>query len=514
MYPSFLKKAVLFSSIILFFAGLFYAPVDGWAKKKRGRARTSAPVETPSSSVPKSESSVSERLNALSTSLKGAEVGLCVFDLEGQKEIFAKNADNKFSLASNQKVLTTAAALETLGYDYRYSTKMYSRGVLNAKGVLEGDLIIVGSGDPGFSPHFYPEGGPTAIFDFWAQELKKRGLNAVTGAVLVDVSLFDEKLLPDSYPKNQLNWWYTAQSSALAFNDNCVDLTIKPGKTPGAPAVVICYPQTAYVNVVNNAVTGTAGDKSKLLMTRKPDTNYISITGKINLNTTEITESITVHQPYLFAGFVLKERFQAIGINMSGEVKKNEGPFDPKRADVKLLAEHQTPLLDIARVCNKRSQNHYAEQILRTMGAAQKGLGSFENGCEAVRKFITEKLQLPADGLEVEDGSGLSRGNKFTPRGMVTLLNYMYRKGDVFRTTLSVAGVDQSMRKRLKDPMFLEKVWAKSGYINNVSTFSGYLKAKSGKMIAFSILINKSRYSNTNNIDLQDKVCAELMNGL
>ena len=157
--------------------------------------------------------SFQEQVEKVVAKLKKGKIGVYVHDLTNDKKVYSKNSDLLLSLASNQKIITTAAALKLLGYDYQFKTKLVADGQLKG-GILTGNLVVIGSGDPSISPHFYKEKeGPKAAYIRWAKSLKAKGIKEISGNLIVDVSMFDKQLVPDTYTKDQLTWWYAAQSA-------------------------------------------------------------------------------------------------------------------------------------------------------------------------------------------------------------------------------------------------------------------------------------------------------------
>ncbi|MEE8190675.1 MAG: D-alanyl-D-alanine carboxypeptidase/D-alanyl-D-alanine-endopeptidase, partial [Candidatus Scalindua sediminis] len=165
---------------------------------------------------------------------EGASVGISIISISTNKPLYKLNSDKSFICASTMKLFTTAAALYYLGPNFKYKTYVYYRGKIS-KGKLNGDIIIKGCGDPNISGRFY-EDEITAIPTSWADSIEKKGIKVITGDIIADDTIFDREFVHDNWPKDQLSEWYCAPISGLSFNDNCVDIEIKPNKKPGAPA--------------------------------------------------------------------------------------------------------------------------------------------------------------------------------------------------------------------------------------------------------------------------------------
>ena len=222
-----------------------------------------------------------EEINAIVRKHKpeGASVGISIISISANKPLFKLNPDKSFIVASNMKLFTTAAALHYLGPNFKYKTRVYYRGKIS-KGRLNGDIIIKGCGDPNISGRFY-EDEVTAVPTSWADSVKKKGIKVITGDIIADDSIFDREYVHDNWPKDQLSEWYCAPISGLSFNDNCVDIEIKPNKKPGAPAYIQIKPKTSYVKVINKCKTTSVESKHSYSLYRKPLTNHIYVEGYV-----------------------------------------------------------------------------------------------------------------------------------------------------------------------------------------------------------------------------------------
>ncbi|MCQ4574031.1 MAG: D-alanyl-D-alanine carboxypeptidase/D-alanyl-D-alanine-endopeptidase [Candidatus Brocadiales bacterium] len=449
-------------------------------------------------------------LTSSSSSLKGASVGICVVSLPGEKELYSLNSDRLFIVASNMKLLTTAAALEYLGPEYRFVTTVYGRGDVSEGGVLNGDLIIKGGGDPNISGRFH-EGRSTAVLEHWALELGKAGITEIGGDVIADDTWFDREHVHPDWPRNQLTRWYCAPVSALSFNDNCIELRMVPGDDGGVR--VVKEPNTRYVRVHNSSRMTKKKKGANFIVYRKPGANEIFVKGKVRRGHLPATHFVTVDDPPLFLASVFREVLERNGIRVDGRVRLIAGEDVSSPGELHELASTASTMAQSVKVANTKSQNFYAEQILKTLGMEIKGEGSFAAGREVLEEFLLE-LGHPPDRYTIADGSGLSRNNRLSPRMLVDILAYMYKhgEGDVFYSSLSVSGTSGTMGRRLKKEPYKGRVRAKTGYISKASALSGYVETLSGKRLAFSILINDFKASNAKIKKVQDSICRALVN--
>ncbi len=442
---------------------------------------------------------------------EGSDVGISIFSVSKGKPLYEFNPDKPFIVASNMKLLTTATALVYLGAGFEYKTEILYRGKVSGDGELNGDIIIKGSGDPNISGRFF-DGNVTAVPTYWADSIREHGIRVINGDIIADDSIFDREFVHSNWPKDQLTKWYCAPVSGLSFNDNCVDIKVKPNIKPGGLMSVQIKPETSYVTIINKCKTTTLKSKQNYSLYRVPFTNKINLKGFLLSKSKSRREWMTIHNPPLYLATVFKEILENKNIRIMGKARViNESDVDVGNRLHKLVATTSSLRQSIT-VANKRSQGFYAEQILKTLGATINNKGTFSGGLEVVADFLT-KLGIPEDRYHLDDGSGLSKKNKLTPDAITTLLNYMYnhKHAGIFLKTLPISGTDGTLKKRLKDKPYKSRVRAKTGYVNGVRTLSGYVKTLNEEVIAFSILVNKIKGSTWQAKQLQDVICRFLV---
>jgi D-alanyl-D-alanine carboxypeptidase/D-alanyl-D-alanine-endopeptidase (penicillin-binding protein 4) len=421
---------------------------------------------------------------------RGGEVGVAVFSVDRQIPLYLNDAEDPLLPASNMKLYTTATALDRLGPDFQYTTSLYADGALLANGTLAGDLIVVGRGDPAISGRFYGDSA-TYVFDRMAQLLREKGVRRVTGRLIGDTSYFDDRLVGPGWESGNLLWWYGARASALAFNDNVVTVEILPGSYAGAPAEVRFQPHTDDLAVENRVVTaGRRGGRS-VGIRRRPDLGGYEIWGRVALGGSPVRHVVAVDDPPAFALSVLRDRLERAGIDVVGgeQVVWRRDGLAPRQWT--LLVSHTSPrMIELVRVVNKSSQNFFAEQVLKTLGAVFEGEGSFVGGAEVVRATL-RGLGVPVRSLVVSDGSGLSRWNVVTARMTAELLVAMryHPYFDEYYTSLLIAGSDGDPR-RLNAPEAVGNIHSKTGTLRGVSALSGYVTTRDGELLAFSVISN------------------------
>ncbi|MBI2471437.1 MAG: D-alanyl-D-alanine carboxypeptidase/D-alanyl-D-alanine-endopeptidase [Planctomycetes bacterium] len=442
-------------------------------------------------------------------SLKNVSYGISVVSIKKNTPLFSYRDNDLFCIASNMKLLTTAAALEYLGQDFEYKTSVEAHGIIKTTGELDGDIIVRGSGDPNLSGRFY-KGNITAVPESWASAVKNRGIHMITGDIIADDRVFDRIYTNPNWPENQLSEWYCAPSCGLSFNDNCVDITLVSDKKPGNAVMLSVDPNTSYFTIFNNCISTSNKKEHAYSIYRKPGTNQIFIKGKFWINASPGKSWVNVQNPALYLATVFKEILGKNGITVQGNARVID-ETDSFNSDLEKITETVSTMKQSILVTNKNSQNFYAEQILKTLGSQIKGKGSSSAGIEVLHAFMS-KLGFSPDEYQIEDGSGLSKGNKLSPRIITTLLTYMSKHpySSVLYGSLPVSGIDGGLRRRMVSSRYKNKIHAKTGYIAKTSALSGYIDTLNGDTLAFSILMNNFKDLGAVR-KIQDNICQILV---
>lgn len=442
-----------------------------------------------------------EKIDAIlaDPALKNGLQGVVVRSLATNQTLYEHNPDKLMMPASNFKLLVSATALERLGPDYTFATEVYTTGRLN-NGVLDGHIIIKGGGDPVLVTNDLTD---------LARQVKAAGISQINGSVIADESLFDKQRLGWGWGWADLTYYYAAEISALALNRNTVDVYVYPGKSEGAAAEIKLVPDTDYLTIESTATTGKPGSRNTIYVSRTLGQNVVRVGGSIALDekVTRRTAPVTVKEPGLYAANVFASELAKQGVKVAGSVIDGKTP-----TDAKLIAAHTSPPLSkILALLNKPSDNLIAETLLKDLGAIIKGRGSSGAGAEVEMEFARSIGMDPSE-LSVADGSGLSRMNYISASNLVALLSYMRssKNSQTFIDSLPIAGVDGSLRSRMRGTPAEGNVKAKTGYIARVSSLSGYVNTKSGEPLAFSILFNNHLCRKSEATALEDKICALL----
>ncbi|HET9441408.1 MAG TPA: D-alanyl-D-alanine carboxypeptidase/D-alanyl-D-alanine-endopeptidase, partial [Longimicrobiales bacterium] len=431
--------------------------------------------------------------------LNGAQWSVLVVSLDKGDTLFAYDADSKLAPASGLKLFTTAAALYYLGPDFRYSTFLLADGKIE-NGVLNGDLVVYGTGDPTFTARF---GRRDAVWHAFADTLAALGVREVRGNIIGDASYFAGPGTGTGWQEDYIGASYAAPSSALSFGENIATLEIKP-RAVGEPPFVGVADGADEISVVNNARTVARG-RSFIHVTRTSYDSPLEVRGQISRGTVSIQRTVPVADPAEYAVSVFKQVLIDKGIAVGGQTSSvTEAAQSPvtgrmvfapaldNKQPVRVLAIYQSrPLIDVLEIVNKKSHNLMAEQTLRTVGRVALGEGSVAAGEKAVVQLLMKETGATPEGFRMDDGSGLSVLDRASSRNFIQLLSFMAKSPmfDSYWQTLPEAGVAGGLR-RMGGTAAAGNLRAKTGTIDNVSSLSGYVRSQNGERLAFSIIAN------------------------
>lgn len=435
-----------------------------------------------------------------------AHWGVLIKSLKTGEVIYERNSGRMFNPASNDKILSAASALTVLGPEFTFETGLYTNGNISDS-VLAGDLIVYGNGDPTLYSHFQKD--PRDLFHSWAGMLKAKGIKKITGNIIGDDNAFDDNSLGYGWTFGDLDAYYSAEITSLQLNENYVDIKVIPPQVKGESIKFEPNIPSAYYTIVNNIVitdTGTAD----VSVSRPYGANQIIFSGFLPFGSKPFTESPALFNPTLYYTTVMKETFEADGIKVSGQAVDCDNLPGYKTAlnALLLLDKHQSPPLSaVLKEMMKRSQNLYAETMPRILGFKEKGLGSFRNGKQVVERVL-KNFGIEPGTYAYMDGSGLSRYDYVSPAQLVAILTNMRHSiyWPVWRDAQPVAGVDGTLRNRMKGTRAEGNVHAKTGTIANVRGLSGYVTTADGEEMVFSFLLNGHLRSSSENEKITDSV--------
>jgi D-alanyl-D-alanine carboxypeptidase/D-alanyl-D-alanine-endopeptidase (penicillin-binding protein 4) len=447
-----------------------------------GCAASPPPPATQVSTLPQADAaSLAARLDPILLA-PGATVSARIIELPSRRELYARQADRPMIPASNLKLITTTTALDTLGADRTFPTRL---------ALAAGDLYLIGSGDPGLGDSVIAEWAklkPLDHFAPFAKALRDRGLTRLKGNLYYDDRAFDDQWTHPSWSKSFREFWYGAPVAGLNFNDNCIDVTVHP-TAPGEPVTYDVLPLTAGIKIVNHCLTG---DKQTPAIKRGTDPNEYILSG--TCSTPAELASKPVENPGYFTADALRTYLASQGINIDGKILRAPEKFSDQ-GEIIATTSSATMTTLIKRL-NKSSQNFFAEALAKQSGEHYRQQHpdftgtSWQAGNAAAVAFLTRNHIADADALRAVDGSGLARENRVTARMLTDLLAVMHAhpQAKAFRDSLPIAGVDGTLKKRLTEVK--GQVQAKTGSIGRVRALSGYATTPDGRTLAFSLLCN------------------------
>ncbi|MFO7694257.1 MAG: D-alanyl-D-alanine carboxypeptidase/D-alanyl-D-alanine-endopeptidase [Vicinamibacterales bacterium] len=417
--------------------------------------------------------------------------GVLVKSLATGETLFTLNPGTFLMPASNMKVVTMAAAAERLGWDFTFTTKVLATGPVEG-GVLKGDLVVVGSGDPSLGGR--PTEGPSVV-ERWADQIRARGITRVEGRVVGHDNVFDDEGLGQGWAWDYLAYGYATPVGGLGFNENVVRLSFAPGAAAGDPVAVAARPDGSGLDIAAAVTTAAADAPADVTVARHPGSRRLGVTGSVPAGKTDFTQTVSVENPTEFMAGAFLQALLGRGIEVTGgavDVDALSVPPDVAGAET-LVSYSSPPLSEIGKVLLKVSQNLYADTLLKAIGRpADGGPGTTRDGRRAAREVLQGWGIAPEQYLQA-DGSGLSRYNYLTADVLVAVLTRMYaddRHYVPFITALPVAGVDGTIAGRMKDTLAQGNARAKTGSIAHARALSGYVTSADGEPLVFSMIVN------------------------
>ena len=444
--------------------------------------------------------------------LAPALVAVKVASLETGRTLFEENADKLLVPASNMKLFTVAAALDRLSPDFRFKTSIYAPARPDAAGMVRGDLIVYGRGDPTFAASL--QGGDYfKAIDSLAERIVATGLKRVEGDLVGDETYFTGAPFGFGWEWGDLTWHDGAEVSALTINDNALDLIVKPGASVGASCTITTGPPTPLVTITNRTTTTARGTRRDLSVYRGLGENVLEVGGSLPVDDPGWSAGVAIPRPALLFVYMLRASLAQRGVQITGRSRSVDAhahaPAPPSTASLVEIANVESqPLSVIAAQALKPSQNLYTELILRALGkatATDAKLSSEEAGIETIKAFLRGAGINSRDAI-FTDGSGLSRRDLVTANATLQLLVYMsrHRYAAAFREALPVAGVDGTLKNRMKGTPAAGNMRAKTGTLTGVASLSGYVTSAAGERLVFSIMLNnypESSIMTRNHID-------------
>ena len=431
---------------------------------------------------------------------RGALWSVRVDSLETGKTLFAHHPERLMSPASNSKLYTGALALDVLGPEYRIVTPIFATGRPEVTGVLRGDVVVSGRGDPGWKSENRREDF-WRIFEPFVGVLKAAGVRRITGDLVADATFFRGAPNGAGWTADDLNDYYGAEISAVSLEDNFADARVVPGARMGEKCHIELQQPHSGLVIDNRLTTGAADGTRQVAAQRLIGENVVHFFGQLPLGGKEENLRVTVPRPAEWFARALKEALARSGIAVEGRPRSVRWPDAPAVADgaVRLGEVRSAPMRELVAAFMKPSQNLETDLVFAHIGEARRTAAtparrdSESLAVEALREFLVRQ-RLPAEEVRFEEGSGLSRNNLTTANATVGLLTVMTRHpaAKEFADSLPVAGVDGTLRTRMKGTAAEGNVRAKTGSLRYANTLSGYVTSAAGERLVFSLMLNRN----------------------
>lgn len=422
--------------------------------------------------------------------------------------LFGYNKDKLVRPASNLKLLTSAAILDQLGPDFRYTTFIY--GVGRQEGhTWKGDIIVRGAGDPSISGRFYND-HRFHVFEEIANKLDSLGIRRIEGNVIGNDSYFDQQPYPKGWSWEDLSFYYGVEISALSFNDNAVDLQVfADGEVGGTPRIQWFPFDTDYVEFINEQTISPAHTEYDEFYRRLLGTNTIVLGSKLPKGYYE-EESLSILNAPLFFMDTFKKYLEDTGIDITGQIIIDNQLRDWNSNRFQVLVQHNSkPLSTLLHEINTESSNFYTEMMLKTAAAEKYDTqGSTDLGISLVKEFA-HSMGMDTTDIEMSDGSGMASSTLLAPEDLTSFLVHMQAHPEflTYKNSMAIAGFNGTLEHRFHGTPLEDNVSGKTGYISGVRAISGYMRGSSGNKLVFSIYTNNY----TNKTSYIDRLHQELL---
>jgi serine-type D-Ala-D-Ala carboxypeptidase/endopeptidase (penicillin-binding protein 4) len=450
---------------------------------------------------------------------RSAYWGVEIVDLATGKPLYSRNASHLFVPASNAKLFTAALALERLGADFRFHTRVLADAAPDAAGIIHGSVRLAGGGDPNLSARAVPyragpvTGNPLVHLEDLADQVAARGVKRIEGDTIGDDTWYVWEPFPEGWAVDDLHYEYGAPVSALTVNDNAFTLLVEPAEHVGDLANVSLRPPVEFYQIENLVRTVGAKGERKIRLDRQPGSRQLRLWGTLPSGSSAETLVLAVDDPAEYAARAFREALEERGIVVEGGVAvrhrfADENGSESADDSFELATHESAPLIDDLGITAKVSQNLHAELALRAVARAHDGSGSRKKGLEELKAFLVG-IGIGADAYSFADGSGLDRADLVTPAAIVKLLRHMYDspERDRWIGLLPIAGQDGTLSGRFAELAGAERIHAKTGSLSHVAALSGYAQRKNGSWVAFSILVNNYNGPAAEVRSVIDRIC-------
>jgi D-alanyl-D-alanine carboxypeptidase/D-alanyl-D-alanine-endopeptidase (penicillin-binding protein 4) len=434
--------------------------------------------------------------------VRRASWGIVVESLDRDERLFELNPRSLMVPASVAKIVSLATAVDAVGWDYRFDTTLQATGPI-VNGVVQGDLIVVGSGDPAFGGR---GGDDLAV---WITALKLLGVTAIEGRIIGDDDAFEDPRPGLAWAWDDLGYTFGSLYGALNFAENRMRVTVIPGANEGEPPVLALQPAMSSREVINRVITGPRRSTQLIWPEQRPGESAVTIAGSIPAGGSSAALNVSTGNPTTWVASVLRQRLLDEGIGVRGDAADVDdvGPLEHPATVIYSYRSH--PLAEIARPMLKERINLYGEAVFRLNAATAPRTN--DAAIEGMQRRL-EAWGINRDALQLIDGSGLSRRDVVAPETLVTVLRRFYDRSDTspWMTAMPIAGRDGTLAARMKGTAAENNVRAKTGTMSNVRSLAGYVRTRDGERLAFAIMVNNFEGSGDEAVTAMDTIAVRL----
>ncbi|MFD2599928.1 D-alanyl-D-alanine carboxypeptidase/D-alanyl-D-alanine-endopeptidase [Sphingobacterium corticis] len=395
--------------------------------------------------------------------------------------IFAHQTNSGMATASTLKVITSITAFDLLGSDFSYTTTLSYSGKIDQNGILRGDIIVRGSGDPTLGSDRYDAMKAQNILDHWTFAMKKLGIKQIDGRIIGDDRLFDGNQVPTGWPTADIGNYYGAGVSGLNWKENKAGITFAPGAVGSRTHISKWTDDVSYLSIKNEVTTGSPGSGDRVYGFSSPYATSILLKGTFGKDLKKTIE-VSIPDPAFQLAHDLKANLEQEGIAVHGSAASAFQLQNYRDQPTQLITEHQSPKLpQIIHWFNHKSINLYGEALLKTIGNIKKSLRTTAESADYAKGYWKQTLNIPVSDLGTLDGSGLSPENRVTASAMNRIMQYATNRSwykDFFESLPSINNMKM-----------------KSGTIGGVLAYSGYQTTRDGQQLTFTLFVNNYKGS-------------------
>ncbi len=431
---------------------------------------------------------------------QNSNISILISDTKTGKEIASHRPKHLAIPASSMKLITTATALEILGKDYRFTTQLSIDGTINSEGVLVGNIIIYGNGDPTLGS---AKLGNIYFLDEWLKVVQSLGIKQIKGNIIADASAYDTEGINPKWLWEDMGNYYAAGAYGISYKDNTYHLQFKSGAIGTTPEIISVTPNIPELQF-SNYLKAASINYDNAYIYGAPYSYERAIYGEIPANRNSFTVKGDIPNPALILARDFAWKLKSNNIEIHGKAVAEK----VKERGKVIHTQESPPLSAIIREINVVSNNHYAEHLFRHLALQTEKTASTEAALKVIQEFWKSK-GLPVEQLIMRDGSGLSPTNAVSAQFYIALLNYMKSSANyqTFYTSLPLAGKEGTLSNFLKGTSLERKVKAKSGTLSDVRSYAGYIELNN-RSYSFAIIVN---YPNANSLSPTTKKIEQLL---